>query len=357
MSNMAPIEGRSVWLGSQIDDRKKALYVLSAAEIDEIDAALHHLRSSGDVDFPAITPASFPLPRFGRSLAALSDELRDGQGFFLLRGLPCDRYAIDDIARIYVGLMSHLGQLIPQSYRGELLGHVMDVSDIEAQARGYHAGGAQGMHTDNCDVVSLLCVRAAKAGGTSRIVSAGAVHNRLLEQHPDLLGLLYRGFVFRRMDLDAQFGSGISSKKIAIFSRESGQLTCAMNGSYIRRAVAAGEAEITSEQITALNEFKRIASSPEYYLDMNIGKGDIQFLNNRVILHGRTNYEDWPDFERRRHMMRIWLQVPAWPSIADNQAMHTSADHPGWLRRREPLMEMPSRHIAEMTRRKAECES
>ncbi|HEY4747689.1 MAG TPA: TauD/TfdA family dioxygenase, partial [Steroidobacteraceae bacterium] len=154
--------------------------MLSSAEVEEIDAALRHLHSLGEVDFPDITPDSFPLPTLSGYLAGLGDELRFGRGFLLLRGLPRERYSLDDLARIYVGLGAHIGRLTPQSYQGELLGHVIDVSDIEAEARGYHAGGAQGMHTDNCDIVSLLCVRAARAGGVSRFVSAAAVHNRLL---------------------------------------------------------------------------------------------------------------------------------------------------------------------------------
>ena len=82
------------------------------------------------------------------------------------------------------------------------------------------------MHSDNCDVVSLMCVRAARSGGISRIVSAAAVHNRLLETRPDLLEALYGEWVFRRMELDAQYGTGPLTKKVVIFSRESGQLTC-----------------------------------------------------------------------------------------------------------------------------------
>ena len=85
---------------------------------------------------------------------------------------------------------------------------MIDVSDVEADARGYHEGGSQRMHSDNCDVVSLMCVRAAVSGGISRIVSAAAVHNRLLEERPDLLAALYGDYVFRRMERDAEFGSG-----------------------------------------------------------------------------------------------------------------------------------------------------
>ena len=352
--NLAPIEGLAVWEGSRIDLREEGVRVLTPTEIGEIDAALRHLHSLREIDFPEITPQSFPLPTLGAYLAGLGDELRFGRGFLLLRGLPRERYSLDDLARIYAGLGAHIGHLVPQSYLGELLGHVIDVSDIEAEARGYHAGGAQRMHTDNCDVVSLLCVRGAKSGGISRFVTAAAVHNRLLEERPDLLEALYGEYVFRRMERDAEYGDGRLVKNVVIFSRDTGQLTCNVSGSYPHRAVRAGDAVMTPLQIEALEEMKRISSSPDLYLDMTIGEGDIQFLNNRTILHGRTGYEDWPAVAERRHLMRLWLQIASWPPLPANQGMHGPADHLPWLRQRRPLMEVPSRYLAEMTRRKAE---
>jgi hypothetical protein len=352
VKDLAPIDGPCAWLGSRIDYRTEGMHVFSAGDVAEIDAALDHLRGLGDVDFADMAAAMFPLPTLGRFLADLKRELRFGRGFALLRGLPRERYSLDDLARIYVGLGLHIGALLPQSYQGELLGHVIDVSDIERQARGYHAGGAQRMHTDTCDVVSLMCVQAAKSGGVSRIVSAAAVHNRLLETRPDLLATLYGAWVFRRMELDAEFGDGQLVKRVVIFSRESGEFTCNVSGSYPRRAVAAGDAVMTPQQIEALDEMERIASSPAFYLDMSIGEGDIQFLNNRLLLHGRTSYEDWPQIARRRHLMRLWLEVAEWPRLPANQSAHSPADRPLWLRQRRRNMEVPSRYLAELTRRK-----
>jgi Taurine catabolism dioxygenase TauD, TfdA family len=199
-----------------------------------------------------------------------------------------------------------------------------------------------------------MCLKEAQSGGASRIVSSAAVHNKLLEDRPDLLDALYNNYVFRRMDLDAEHGSGVLVKNVVIFSRETGQLTCNVSGDYPRRAVAAGDTVMTPLQEEALDEMQRIAASPEFYLDMSIGAGDIQFLNNRAILHGRTDYEDWPEMARRRHLLRLWLQVPSWPALPANQGMHGTADHAGWLRQRRPFMEVPSRYLAEMTRRKAE---
>lgn len=343
-----PVEGTGAWSGPEIDYRNDGMHLLTAGEIREVDDALVHLRSLGDVDFNSITPATFPLPTLGGWLAKVGDDLRFGRGFLLLRGLPRERYSEDDLARIYFGLGSYIGRPTPQSHSGELLGHVMDVSDIEQHGRGYRIGGGQDMHTDSCDIVALLCLRAAKSGGASRIASVAGIHNHLLQHQPDLLKVLYGDYVFRRIEKDAEFGSGELVKKVVIFSRESGDFTCNIQPNYPRRAVAAGDAVMTKEQVEALDELQRLASSAEFYLDMNIGEGDIQFLNNRVLLHGRLDYEDHPELARRRHMMRLWLSVPTWPAMPGNQAMHTAEDHRAWLERRRPLMELPSRYLAMM---------
>lgn len=352
MTAFAPVQGRAAWKGSEIDYRQDGLHIFSCDEIAEIDAALAHLKSLGRRDFPEITADAFPLPRLGAFFAEMAEELHHGRGFLLLRGLPRERYALDDLALVYYGLGTHLGRPVPQSYQGELLGHVIDVSDIEADARGYHKGGGQRMHSDNCDVVSLICVRAARSGGVSRIVSVAAVHNKLLEECPDLLAALYGEYVFRRMELDAELGNGELVKRVVIFSRQTGQLTCNLSGSYPFRAVKARDAVMTPLQVAALEEMKRVSASPELYLDMEIGEGDIQFLNNRTILHGRTGYDDWPEIGRRRHMLRLWLEMPGWPALPANQGVHGRADRPLWLRQRSPFMEVPSVYLAEMTRRK-----
>jgi hypothetical protein len=354
MTEFTPIEGPGAWKGSQIDYRQEGMHQFSAADVAEIDAALAHLRRQGDVDFANLNPALFPLPTLGAFMAGVRDSLRHGRGFMLLRGLPRERYSQDDMALIYAGLGVHLGRLLPQSYHGELLGHVIDVSDLEPDARGYHAGGAQKFHTDTCDVVSLMCVQAAKSGGLSRIVSAAAIHDRLLETRPDLLATLYGEWVFRRMERDAALGNGKLVKRVVIFSREAGEFTCNISGSYPRRAVAAGDAVMSTLQLEALDEVQRLAGSPEFYLDMSIGEGDIQFLNNRLLLHGRTGYEDWPDIARRRHLFRMWLEVPGWQRLPENQSVHSRDDEKLWLRQRHPFMEVPSRYLGEMTRLKAE---
>ena len=180
------------------------------------------------------------------------------------------------------------------------------------------------------------------------------MHRRLERERPDLLQALYDGFVFRRREVDADHGSGVLVRRISVFARTGDEISVFLSGDYPNRAVAAGDTVMTPIQREALDAVQRIAASPDTYLDMSIGEGDIQFLNNRMLLHGRTGYEDHREMSRRRHLLRLWLKVPGWPAQPAGQAMHTAEDHPLWLRQRTPFMEVPSRYLAEITARQAE---
>ncbi len=352
---LTPIGGQAAWKGPALDWRRDSLFEIGAADIAEIDAALARVRPIAARDLARIDRAGFALPTLGPRLGRLRRELETGRGFALLRGLPRERYALDDMAMILFGIGVHVGAPIPQSWHGELLGQVVDVSDIDDKPRGYRAGGRQNMHTDSCDVVALMCVRGAKSGGVSRIASAVAVHDALVARRPDLAQREFRGFRLRRTDEDARHGAGmvVSPDRIPRWAREAGRFSSYQMAYYARRAAEFGDATLDALDEETLTEVERLASSPEFHLDMKIGEGDVQFLNNRVILHGRSDYADWPELERRRHMLRLWLTVPEWPRIPARQVFHTDEDRRLWLARRDPRLEIPSAYFAEMEARKA----
>src|SRR5690606_7472767 len=168
------------------------------------DLALKHLLAQGNLDFPDITPETFPLDKVGDLMRALPERLRHGRGFLMLRGLNRQTYSDDDMTRIYFGLGSYLGKPMTQSYLGDILGHVMDVSDYEPKSRGYRKGGGQLMHTDSCDIIGLMCLKSAISGGESRISSALAVHNVMAEEYPELLEVLAKGLYLKRTDEDGR---------------------------------------------------------------------------------------------------------------------------------------------------------
>lgn len=351
---LLPERGPSVWLGPRVDLMREGTRAFAAHEIAEIEAALGGLRAAGDRDFPEITRDAFPLPTLGPAIQRIGDDLRHGRGFLLLRGLPAARYDPDDLARILYGLGAHLGRALPQSHLGELVGHVMNVSDVEPEARGYHTGRALGPHSDNCDIVALMCIRPG-AGGRSRIISAAAIHNLILRRRPDLLAALYLPVAYRRKPKDAELGSGVRDRSVATFSRASGELSSYLNIGYVRAAIRADPASVPRHQVEALELLRRLLAAPEAYLEMEFQPGDIQLLNNRRIFHGRTGYDEPPAFADRRHLLRLWLAMPGWPPLPANQGMHDAADHAAWLIRREPFMELPSRYLAALDRRKAEA--
>ena len=58
----------------------------------------------------------------------------------------------------------------------------------------------------------------------------------------------------------------------------------------------------------ALAAFFDIIDDPEMYKEFKFEAGQIQFLNNRVIGHKRTKFEDWPNKRKKRHLCRVWLR-------------------------------------------------
>src|SRR5262249_55149568 len=59
-----------------------------------------------------------------------------------------------------------------------------------------------------------------------------------------------------------------------------------------------------SEGIDLIHE---VAGDPAIHLDMDFRPGDIQWLKNAAILHARTEFEDFAEPERKRHLLRLWL--------------------------------------------------
>lgn len=352
-----PIVGPAAWKGPEIDWTQQGLHVLTPDEVREIDAALAHLKGLGDLDFPEITPETFPLSGVGRLMASLPERLRTGCGFLMLRGLPRERYGDDDMARVYFGLSSYIGKPMTQSYLGDLLGHVVDVSDLDPKGRGYRKGGGQLMHTDSCDIIGLMCLRTAISGGDSRISSALTVHNYLAEHHPQSLDILRRGLYLKRTEEDGRRATRTYSEApVPFFTQHGEEITCYLPTGYARLAEKSGQRPFTQAESDALFHARKAAAMPEHYLDMGFREGDVQFLNNRVMVHGRTDYQDHKDLADRRHLLRMWIRCATWPAMPPEQVFHTEEDMRLWSQGRQRLMELPSEHdriLLDPTREKA----
>ena len=193
------ITGPAAWKGGDFVGDTSWIHHLSGSEIELIDSALAHVKARG-LTFPDFTREDFPISELAPFLKPFADELENGRGFLLLRGLPVERYSDEDINTVYYGLGLHLGVPVRQNPRGDLLGTVMNVGDPkDKKTRVYETNLYLPYHSDPSDVVGLLCVRKASAGGLSSLVSVAAIYNEILEKHPEYLGLYYRPMYFAHL--------------------------------------------------------------------------------------------------------------------------------------------------------------
>jgi hypothetical protein len=285
---------------------------LTGAEIAEIDAAVR-LVIDGHVEHIAIDRHNFGLPKLGSLLTRMrDDDLLAGRGFVVLRGVPVERYGMEEAAAAFLGIGAWFGKPVSQNGKGHILGHVKDLgrSINDPNARIYQTTHKQTFHTDSVDIVGLLCLKTAKAGGLSRIVSSMRLYNEMYRQRPDLAAALFGPFCFdRRGEVPAGRKGWYETP---IFHWHADRLSVFYgNRYYIQSAQRFDEApRLTAQQTEALDLFDALANDPANYLDIEFKPGDIQLIHNHVILHDRTDYEDWPEPERKRHLLRLWLCPP-----------------------------------------------
>jgi hypothetical protein len=298
------LQGSAAWMARDFENGNSAwVHHLSASEVGIIDGALADLRSRGR-SFPDFSAEDFPIHALRPKLSDWAEELENGRGFLLLRGLPIDRYSDGEINALYYGIGLHMGQPVCQNPRGDLLGEVMNVGDIQDKnTRVYQTNLYLPYHSDPSDVVGLLCVRKARRGGLSSLVSVASVHNRLLAEHREHLGLYYRLWSFAHL---CEPQPSLSP----IFSFNQGKLSCRYLRQYIELGHVICGLPLSTVEKEALDLFDAVMLDPAMRMDMMLEPGDLQFANNYAVLHSRNDFEDHDDPAQRRRLLRLWLKMP-----------------------------------------------
>ncbi len=301
------IEGPSAWHGSGIGRRSDWIEPLSNAELAEIEAASRPLARAESEGKP-LRRDDFPLPTLRPRLGAILDEVLHGRGFVLIRGLPVRDWGPRKSALAFLGLGLHWGNLRAQNRHGHLLGHVKDMglSSRDPQVRIYQTSERQNYHTDSCDIVGLLCLHPAKTGGKSSLVSSVTIFNEMRRRRPDLARVL-----FEPVETDRR-GEVPEGRKpyfsIPVFNWHENLLSAIYHRSYIESARRFADVPaLTPAQIDAIDLFDQLANDPALCFQMEFQTGDIQLVHNHTLLHDRTAFEDWPEPDRKRHLLRLWL--------------------------------------------------
>jgi hypothetical protein len=301
------IDGPAAWYSPDIVGRSDWIETLSSAELVEIERA-SRLLAIGELEWHKLDRGSVFLPSLSPRLDRILDEVLGGRGFVLLRGLPIEQWGRRLSAVAFLALGLHWGRLRSQNRHGHLLGHVKDVglASQDPSVRIYQTKERQHYHTDSCDVVGLLCLQPAKAGGLSSLVSSVTIFNEMRQRRPDLAGVLFEPIeTDRRGEIPAGQKPYFS---IPVFNWYKGLLSTIYHRSYIDSARRFPDvAPLSPQQIEALDLFDALANDPALNFQMGFQAGDIQLVHNHALLHDRTAFEDWPEPDRKRHLLRLWL--------------------------------------------------
>jgi hypothetical protein len=304
------ISGPAAWVGPDLaKDESAWLYRLTSDDVADLENAARHYLALGR-DVGEIRAADFPLSSFDRHLEELRQKLLRGNGIEVMRGLPIAGYSQEFAATVFCGIGAHLGSARSQNAAGHILGHVRDLglSSQNPNTRIYQTAERQTFHTDSADVVGLLCVREAKEGGRSLLVSAETIYNRMRELRSDLLEKLFDPIATdRRGEVPPD---ALPWMTIPPLSWQEGRLTVFYQRQYIDSAQRFEEAmRLTPAHIEALDMFDALANDPQLHLAMQLQPGDMQFVYNHSQLHDRTGFVDWEEPDRKRHLLRLWLSI------------------------------------------------
>jgi len=307
-ADVAPLEPQANWTAADVADPSQWTHRLSADEIAEIEAALVVARSRAD-DVLDVRKDDFPLPTLGPVLAGIADELINGRGFHRISALPVERVGFEDASWMYWGIGLHLGVPWPQNVKGHLLGDVKDQGKRpdDPTARGNELGGvAQAFHSDGSDLVGLMCLDPGVSGGESLVANAVGAYNRLVDTEPELAAELFTGlpYDFRGEQADGQ----TPFYHVPVFSEHGDRLFVRYIRPYIEASQRHDDAPRLSEkQRAAMDAYDAFIYDADNRVEMTFAPGDMQFVNNYHVLHGRKAYVDDPDAGRVRWLKRLWL--------------------------------------------------
>lgn len=314
--NFLPIAGPAAWRGEDIAGSDAWIFHFTSAQLTEIEAVAARFVED-DPDLRFVKRDDYPLTETLAAIRSWEASMDSGHGFVLARGLRSELYSDRLSAAIFFVLGLHLGEPMRQNELGDALDHVIATTDLTTdnpQALGSRTTDKLNFHSDTSDVVALMCLRGAQSGGQSILISGASIYNELLRRRPDLVPLLFEPWYWDwyRQDHDAPqrfYVSPMASLVDGVFSIYAG-------ARMIRSAQDYEEVpRLTAAQIELLDEMDAIFLTPGLPLEMDFRPGDIQWLLNYTALHSRTAYVDHRQPEKKRHLLRLWLERGGRPLV------------------------------------------
>ncbi|GGJ85687.1 TauD/TfdA family dioxygenase [Pseudomonas matsuisoli] len=322
------------WVAEEVANDSSWIRPLDPAIADDLDAALRHAIESGK-PLLEMTTSDFPIgTRAYDAFRSAFDATQRDWGFCLIKGIPVERWSVDELQRLYWGIGLHMGVARTQNKTSDIMTSVKDAGGSYKVdgGRGYNTNAGLDFHVDFCDVVSLLCLHPAKSGGTSLITSSLAIHDEIMRTRPDLDEAIRSSFYFSLQGAGSDDEPGVYP--CPIYGEVDGYRAFRTNRKNITAAQNYFEdvPRLTSQQIEVLDYLDELLSDPRFCYSMDIQKGDMQLLNNFTVVHSRTDFEDYEDESLKRHLLRLWLNVPNSQPLPGNWVSAFKDVRPGSVR-------------------------
>ena len=306
-----PIAGPIAWTRDTLAP-EDGLLRLESACLEELRAAAAILRAN-PLPVLMLEPPAFGLTACAALMAQARQILERGVGYVLIDRLPLDEYTVDEAKALYWLLAQLLARPVAQSWDGKMIYDVRDLGRPPGNGvRPDVTNAEQSFHTDNSynlcppEYVALLCLQPAMEGGVSSIVSFCTAHNAMLEQHPGLLRRLYAPFLFDRQREHAPGDAMVL--RHPLFEYDGVKLTGRLSRFQVRNGHALAAIPLDAEGDAALEALDSIMKTPRFNREFFFERGQIQIIDNRRLGHRRTGFRDFPDAERKRHLVRLWLR-------------------------------------------------
>jgi len=300
------------WQGGELA-ATDGLVMLSSNAAEEI---LHLAETLAANPLPvlALDPNDFDLPACRAVTAEARVALTEGPGFAIIDRLPLTELSRDGAVAAYWLMMTALGRPVAQKWDGRM---VYDVADLTGKKPGHGirpdvTNAEQNFHTDNSynvcppDIVTLLCLQTAKAGGVSSVVSMTRAHDQMRKSHPALLQRLYQPFYFDRQTEHAPGDTPYIKRPV--FALENGRLRTRISRYLIEQGYRLAGETLDELGDEAIDRLTGLIDDPAARKDFYFEPGQIQIVDNRRLCHKRSGFEDWPEPARRRHLVRLWLR-------------------------------------------------
>ncbi|KAL4932600.1 TauD/TfdA family dioxygenase [Aspergillus undulatus] len=311
------ISGPTLWKAEDYRDAPgRWTHRFNAEEVAELSATADAFIAAG-TPLTGISKSNFPLPKLSTLFATLREDLLNGKGFILFKGLPVTEWGNHKSAVAYMGLGTYLGYFVSQNSRGHVLGHVKDLGEDPTKidsVRIYRTNARQYFHADDSDIVGLLCIARALEGGESDIVSTHNVYNTLATERPDVLQTLIEPIWYfdRKGETSKGQDEYIRTSVIYLERGPNPRVYTKWDPYYVRSLSRFSDAgfipPLSEKQQEALRVLEETCQRLSLHMILEVG--DIQFVSNSHVLHARTAYKDYAPPAPRRHLMRLWLSTP-----------------------------------------------